>query len=404
MILALASTRQGIASGILTVVTWIFSIVLIPRLRVSIATIKVAADALRAVPSLVLFPLFPGLALSAFMVWWVAVGLFVYSSGKLVKRDCCADVQSAFSSLYPTYAALNGGPPSCAEIHCGYEVQPSKDLQYTLIYHGAEFLWTTQWVVAFGILTVSHVVHRCYLHAGGAGVELPRWPVCRGAYVTTRYYLGSISLGSFWVALFQMFRYVMAYMSIKLKKLADSNTLVKVLLWLANGLLWLLEKIVSFISHNAYVLIAIKGDGFCASAGAATGAIVSNALRFATLSLVSDAVLFLAKLGTAASSAFFCFVYLDETYPDGTFSSPLVPVIVVFLTGFAMASLVFGVVEQAVNTTILCLIDDEDRNGGHAKYAPPALMEATDAHAEWQAAEEKKGKGGGCCGRATADV
>ena len=396
----------GIACGVLTVATWIFSIILVPRLRVSIATIKVAAQALQSVPTLILFPLFPGLALSGFMVGWVIVGLYVYSSGKIVKRDCCADVQAAFADLYPTFAGANGGGPSCSEIHCGYEVKMNQRLQHALIYHGAEFLWTTQWIIAFGILTVSHVVHKCYLYAGGepGGLALPRFPVCRASWTTVRYYLGSISLGSLFVATFQMFRYVMAYFTAKLKKVADANTLVKALLWLANCLLWLLETIVKFISHNAYVLIAINGSGFCSAAGQATKAVLTNGLRYVTLVVVSDAILFLGKVGTAASSAFFCFVYLDKSYPDGTLSSPLVPVIVVFLTAFAMASLVFGVVEQAVTATLLCLIDDEDRHDGAAKYAPLALKEATDALDKMHADEAEKKRKGGCCTRPQADA
>jgi Plasma-membrane choline transporter len=394
----------GIASAIMTVITWAFSIVLIPRLRVSIATIKVAVDTMNAAPFLAVFPLWPGLALSGFMVWWVALGLFIYSSGQVVPRQCCAQVQQAFTSLFPSYVQLNGGPPSCSSIKCGYTVKMNKSVEYTLIYHGFEFLWTTQFVVAFGILTVSQVVHSAYLHAGGQGVAMKRYPVAHAAWTSVRYYIGSMAFGSLIVATFQFFGFVMSYLSLKLKKVADSNKLIKILLWVANCLVWAFERIVEYLSANAYAVIAIDGSGFCGAAAHGTSMVLSNALRFATLSVVTDAVLFLAKLGTAASSAFFCFVYLDKTYPKGTFSSPLVPVIVVFLTGFAMASLVMAVVHQAVNATILCLIDDEDRNGGTARNAPPALMAATDAGKAWKEESDKRNAEtkGGCCSSAPA--
>ena len=106
----------------MTVITWLFTIFLIPRLRIAIATIKVACHSMKEVPSLMLFPFVGGLAISGFMVWWVAVGVFVYSSGTMVKRDCCAQVQAAFGQLYPGYLAANAAP-SCADIHCGYEVR-----------------------------------------------------------------------------------------------------------------------------------------------------------------------------------------------------------------------------------------------------------------------------------------
>jgi choline transporter-like protein 2/4/5 len=165
------------------------------------------------------------------------------------------------------------------------------------------------------------------------------------------------------------------------------------------------RQIVELISANAYVLVAIRGEGFCASAGRASSLMLANGLRMATLAVVGDAMLFLGKLGTAASSAFFTFVYLDKTYPDGTLSSPLIPVVVVFLTAFAIASVAFGVVEQAINATIMALCDDEDTNGGQAKWAPPALEDATGvASAHAAEMEAKKAAGAGCCSKPAADV
>jgi choline transporter-like protein 2/4/5 len=128
-LLAPRCVAQGIASAILTVITWLFTIFLIPRLRVAIAVIEVACGALRKVPMLTLFPFVGGLAISGFMVWFVAVGVFVYSSGKMVRRDCCSQVQAAFADMYPGYMVANSNePPSCAEIHCGYEVREREAL------------------------------------------------------------------------------------------------------------------------------------------------------------------------------------------------------------------------------------------------------------------------------------
>jgi choline transporter-like protein 2/4/5 len=279
----------------------------------------------------------------------------------------------------------------------------NNSLRYALIYHCFEFLWTTQFIVAFSILTVSQVVFKCYLNAGGQGVPLPAWPLGRAMYNTCRFYLGSIALGSLVVAAVQFFRYVVMYMTQKVKKVADGNKLIAVLLWLVNCLMWLLQKIVELIAHHAYVIVAIEGTGFCSSAATATSLMTSNAVRMATLTLVDDSVLFLGKLGTAATSAFFTFVYLDKTYPDGALSSPIIPVIVVFLSAFAIASVAFGVVEQAVNATVMAFLDDEAKHGGTASWAPPELMAAADvAQAHDDAVKAKSERKKGCCAAAPA--
>ena len=392
----------GIASAILTICTWLLTIFLIPRLKLAIATIKVACHTLEMVPSLVLFPLFPGLVLAGYMVFFVALGLFIYSSGKIVKRDCCAEVQSSFNSLFPSYTQAKG-QPSCAEIHCGYQVKMDKSLQYTLIYHGFEFLLTTNMLAAFSLLTVSQVVHKCYLHAGGVGLELPSWPIAKAAKSTLRYYIGSLALGSFICAIFQMGRYVMTYISLKLKKLAERQGVVRVLLWFANCVLAIFEKLVEMLTNAAYTIIAIDGTSFCTSAAHATKLVLSNGARFIVLSWCSEMIIFLGKLASASTSAIIMFLWLDgKTFHNGEISSPIVPVIVVFLTAFAMSSIVFSVLEQAISGTIMCLLDDEDKHGGHATWAPPALMEATGSAVTFEAdqkAAAAKAKGG-CFGSA----
>jgi hypothetical protein len=393
----------GIASALLTIVTWIFTAILWSRIRIAVAVIKVACDAMRKVPALLIFPLFGALLVSGFMVWWVAVAAYVYSSGKIVKRDCCAQVQSSFTKLFPAYAAQSpSNVPSCAQIHCGYTVVMNKSLQHSLIYHGFEFLWTTQFIVSYSILTVSLVAHKCYLNGGGAGVALPAFPLRRAMYTTARYYLGSIALGSLVVASFQFFRYFILFLFNHLKAVSERNRMVRILMYAVSILLCIVQRIVELIAHSAYTIVAQEGVGYCSASMTAARLLVSNSVRVGTLVVVADYVLFLAKLGTSASSAFFTFVYLDSKYGKGKISSPLVPVIVVFLTAYAIACVTFGVVEQAVSATMLLFLDDCDKHGGEPTWAPQELLEAVGMSTAHD--EEQKAKKHGYCTRPEADA
>lgn len=141
-------------------------------------------------------------------VWWVAVLLFIYSSGEIVKRNCCGEVQAEFQSLYPGLPAAV--VPSCGEINCGYTVVVNKPLRNTLIYHGFEFLWTTQYIQAFGMLVIAQVAYYYYNHAG-SGADMPLLPVLRAMKNAAWYYPGCIALGSFMVASVQAARLALAY-------------------------------------------------------------------------------------------------------------------------------------------------------------------------------------------------
>ena len=59
---------------------------------------------------------------------------------------------------------------------------------------------------------------------------------------------------------------------------------------------WLLEKIMRFINRNAYVIVAAKGTGYCHSASHAVSLLLSNALRVATASAVTQTFMWYALL------------------------------------------------------------------------------------------------------------
>lgn len=46
-----------------------------------------------------------------------------------------------------------------------------------------------------------------------------------------------------------------------------------------------------FINRNAYIMVAVKGTGYCQSAARAVRLIVANALRLVAVDVVGDAVI-----------------------------------------------------------------------------------------------------------------
>lgn len=54
--------------------------------------------------------------------------------------------------------------------------------------------------------------------------------------------------------------------------------------------MWYVDKIMQFINRNAYIIVAVKGSGYCTSAGRAIKLIVNNALRLVAVNIIVDVV------------------------------------------------------------------------------------------------------------------
>ena len=57
------------------------------HLQVAVACIKVASQAVAAIPTLLFWPLVPFLAICCLVAYWVAVAAFLYSASSIVPRQ-----------------------------------------------------------------------------------------------------------------------------------------------------------------------------------------------------------------------------------------------------------------------------------------------------------------------------
>lgn len=72
------------------------------------------------------------------------------------------------------------------------------------------------------------------------------------------------------------------YVDLKTQELQKNNIGVKILMKCVHCLLWCLEKCARYITMQAYIMIAIEGNGFCLSAWRSFKLLFSNTLRIAT--------------------------------------------------------------------------------------------------------------------------
>ncbi|KAK9842492.1 hypothetical protein WJX81_002530 [Elliptochloris bilobata] len=318
--------------------------------RVAVACIKVASQAVKALPSLLLFPLLPFTATVLLFAYWVAVAACLYSAGD-IEPTFLASTQlqpMTLSALYDTVngtavvpaspalppapaagAALNVTAAECAaDPRCYYAVSWNRNLQYMFIYHFFGLLWGHQFIAGLGCLVIAGAVAIFY-HARGDAAEMPRCVVLVSLRRALLFHMGSVAIGSFLVALLQFVRWLLAWIDRRTKLLqrgAVTQRWLKCLLVGLQAVLWLVEKIVKFVNRNAYIMIAVHGGGYCASA-------VLAAKTVAVMAVCGVVAFFMCDLPYYSDAA---------RYPDTHLSSPYLPVILSMLAGYIVAECFFN--------------------------------------------------------------
>ncbi|GAX82667.1 hypothetical protein CEUSTIGMA_g10093.t1 [Chlamydomonas eustigma] len=400
------STWKAIAitAAVIAGIVFLITLLMISRIKIAVACIKVASQAVGAMPSIIFFPILPFCFEIALVIYWLAVTALLYTAGYL--NATCRNPASAqsfsFSTLqnFSSSSLLNStqqpSTVSCYTNATGNELQllcgsdPNcylsytwdNTLEYAFIYHFFGLLWTSQFFVGMAYVTISGAIG-FYYWAGGDSKKMPAFPVMVAMKNTFVYSLGSIAFGSLIVAIVLFIRIVLEYIDNQTKKLQNANAIAKWLMCCIKCCAWCLEKIVMFINRNAFIIVGIKGSNYCAAACTALKLILTNALRLLAVNIIGDILLLLGKLIVASGCGLVAFglsqlqYYSDaDQYPNTTLSSPIFPIAFSILIAFIVAQIFFAVFELAIDTTLLAFCEDCDRNGGNPKWAPPLLMEA----------------------------
>ncbi|KAJ8946090.1 hypothetical protein NQ318_010387, partial [Aromia moschata] len=197
-------------------------------------------------------------------------------------------------------------------------------------------------------------------------------PITHSAYNLTRYHLGSVALGSFLIATVQFARVILKLVEKQLKN--RQGKCVECVLKCCQCCLYCFEKIIKYLSRNAYIEVAIYGYSFCQAGKQAFKLLSSNVLRVAAINSVGDFVLFLGKVLVVAATVLIGIKMLQNK--DGV-QHIWVPVTLAGLFAYFVAHCFITVYEMAIDTIFLCFCEDCERNDGISKpyYMSRGLME-----------------------------
>lgn len=375
---------------ILSVIDFILIItVIFLRKRIQIATkvIDMASKAVGKMMSSLFFPLVTFLLCIVVVGFWAMTALFLASTGDPVYQylDERNDSASGGDNLTGEKCDISNSTNQTEGLTCEFiEYGGDSVFHQNVIWLqvGVLFgmLWQMNWVLALGQCTLAGAF-ASYYWAWDKKRDVPFFPVFQGFGRSLRYHTGSMAFGAFLIALLQMIRIMLEYVDSKVKK--SENKLAKLVLKCCKCCFWCLEKFLKYINRNAYVMIAIYGKGFCWSAKEAFMLLLRNIVRAAVLDKVVGFVLLIGKLVvTAAMGVLTWALFTNKLEAIFQLNTPnlnyyWMPIIIVIITTFIVATGFFNVFGMAADTIFLCFLEDLERNDGSAEkpyYMSSGLM------------------------------
>lgn len=353
----------AIVAGVVFVILFLVIIFLRKRIKIAIALIKEASKAVGSMLTCLIFPVLPYFLMVAFFAFWVAVALYIASSGKATFIVADAPEGSKYkneSTCNPrTFNATKEG------VKCLFSTYGLRDNIYSAhAYNLFGLFWGLFFSVGVGQVSLAGAFAAYYWTLEKRNV--PTFVVLTGFYRATRYHLGSVAFGSLLIATIRFFRVMLEYAYYYLNKY--DNKVTRFLMWCLRCCFWVLENILKFISKNAYIMVAIYGTNFCSSARRAFMLLMRNIMRVVVIDKITDFLMLLGKLmvvAVTATSSFYFFSSNQKVYKNlPQLHYNLVPPIFITIGSYLIASSFFSVYGTAVDTLFLCFLEDCERNDG----------------------------------------
>lgn len=363
---ALAAQITGWIVVGLTIIFILVVFFLRKRIALALEVTGAAASAINQMKSMVLFPIIPFFMVVAYMVYWIIVSLHLFA------------VKTVSEVSFPAGTDYTSIPYYQGKTKYFYA---EWDTRYTKLfaYHFFQMLWSLQFLVYLTFLTLAGAVANWYFSKpdpadkerrleGDEEGSLPNSPVCSSFFRAIRYHLGTVAFGALLIAIIRFIRAVLYYIQKKTEK--QQNFAVKCMFCIVQCCLRCFQKCIDYVSRNALAWCAINGTNFCTSACASFGLLIANPARCVAMNMVGSFILFFGKIcialiTTGTGGVIIMYAYKDEI------SSTIMPLVVIFIISFVVATLFMEVFETALDTMFLCVLADTNLT-----YAPPGLVQA----------------------------
>lgn len=130
--------------------------------------------------------------------------------------------------------------------------------------------------------------------------------VWKGFQWIFKYNFGSLAFGSLVIAISAILRDIMEFIGEKMQEASGENCCVKCMISCCMCCVDCTDRFIRYLTENAYIYMALSGDGFCESALNSFCLMLKNAAKFSFVSSVSNTFMFLAKLSVSFLTTYTC--------------------------------------------------------------------------------------------------
>lgn len=286
----------SIVVTVVTIILVLICLVMRKRVKLVVALFNEAAACIRAMPGLLIQPLWTFIVMCATILFFFALFLAIATADYGMKNQTRISVHARRPSSDGDLRSW--GQPDIDTLVSVKYINPSW-VRYMWWYAIIAFLWSIEFILGCQQIVIAGAVGSWYFCRDRSNLPCP---VGRSIRRLICYHMGSVALGSFLITLLKIPRIILAFVEEKLKQY-EEYALVRGCLYCCSCCLWLLENFLQYLNRNAYTVTAIKGTSFCTSASIAFSTIASNALRVAAINSVGDFILFLGKVTVTAITA-----------------------------------------------------------------------------------------------------
>jgi len=204
------------------------------------------------------------------------------------------------------------------------------------------------------------------------------------------YQIGSIAAGSLILAVVWIIQTILKFVAKKIEGASAGNCCTKCLLGCVMCVVDCFDRFIRYITQNAFIQMALQNESFCSSAVHAFMLILKNAAKFSMVSSIASVFMFLGKVAIAVSTTWIGFLLMGSMIPEGeSFNEPMVPVLMILLLAYMIASIFIGVFDAGTNTILQCYLMDKEMGGNDDEaHVPAGLKKFLDEHVVVKSNEE----------------